>query len=73
MTDDFYTGPITADLSSTDLTITLPAIAAFWTDSQTHDRQAMRSRWVEGRYPDMPRELTGPIVDGAEALRRDAA
>lgn len=60
---------VDADLSTTDLTITAPAIAAFWTDSATHDRQAMRARWVEGRYPDMPRELTGAIVDGAEALR----
>lgn len=65
----YHTGPVTADLSAHDLTITAPAIAAFWTDSQTHDRQAMRSRWVEGRYPDMPRELTAAIVDGAEFNR----
>lgn len=60
---------VTADLSHLTpdaATATLSTIARFWADSASHDRTTMRTRWSEGIYAGMPRELAAPIIDGAE-------
>lgn len=69
---EFYTGPVTADLSNTDLTLTAPAIATFWQDALTHDRATMRIRWAEQRYPDMHRALAAQIIDDVEFMKEAA-
>lgn len=59
---------ITADLSATDLTVTLPAIAAFWSDALIHDRAEMRTRWADYRGV-VPDALAGVIVSDVEHVR----
>lgn len=64
--DTPYTGPVTADLSQTDLTLSASAIAKFWADALTHDRQAMRDRWAQYRGL-VPGVLAGAIITDIEA------
>ncbi len=59
---------ITTDLSTHDLTQTLPAIAKFWTDALIHDRATMRTRWADYRGV-VPDALAGAIVSDVEHVR----